>query len=205
LEKCGDVEDELELLNAPLKYQNAAGLDVLLSILRSCQEESLPRLFAVCAKTSIDLVSNAKSSVGVMLMEQVLIKLEAEDGINIVLQSVPVIVNHFFTKSSAPTQAQLLALVRVYSQSVKIPATYLRFWTFFFLHLRPDILDKEQKNIPILHQASPKVVRLATCYFPTVFVQAKTLKANVKTLFQGRAPLRTVLCFALHLVLEDGI
>jgi len=190
LAKCENVADELEMLDSPLKYLAAEGHERIGGILDQCDAASMAPIFAVCAKTAADLAKDGMDSVGIMLLIQLLVQRESEKGGNMILQSLPMVVGHFYTKVLYPTEKQLVAIVRIYTQSVKIPGTYIRFWVMFFLYARPDKLVSEQKNEPVLHSASKTVARLATAYFGLVLDGSKKHDAVVKAIFAGKAPLR---------------
>ena len=135
------MSDETELLESPLCYLTDEGHSRLSTIFNACEEDSstsIVQLLAVCVKEAADLAENNQSSVGIMLMVQFVVKRQRENpsGPNYVDNSLPMLVNHFYTKDLFPTDRNLISIVRSYTQSVKIPAVYIRFWVRFFLFTR---------------------------------------------------------------------
>jgi len=176
----------------------------LSQIFDQCNEKSFAPIFAICAKEAADLAEHGDNSVGIMLMVQFLVKRQSESssGPNMVMQSLPMVVNNFYTPELFPTDRNLVSIVRTYTQSVKIPTVYIRFWVQFFLFARPDKqAENPPKNEPVIYGASKNVAKLATSYFGLVFDASggKKLTTIVNDVFSGpdkegkvalRAPLR---------------
>lgn len=193
LARCGDVSDETELLESPLCYLTDEGHSRLSTIFNACEEDSstsIVQLLAVCVKEAADLAENNQSSVGIMLMVQFVVKRQRENpsGPNYVDNSLPMLVNHFYTKDLFPTDRNLISIVRSYTQSVKIPAVYIRFWVRFFLFTRPDKQASEGRNEPVIYGAPKTVAKLATSYFGRVFDENKKHATIVREIFSMRHP-----------------